>query len=176
MGGAAACVSTTSRSRHREIRVTESAIEEPTHMTRTTGVPAVPLEGKMTKTIASMAALATIVLASVASGAPHHIKAALDEVNASGVTGFIQITQQPHGGANLHVVAAGLTPGAVYASFYYESSDCTEPADLLGVFTGKPGGVAAIHGKIDEDLDEVGSVSVRVGPDYGDLLACASLR
>jgi hypothetical protein len=130
----------------------------------------------MTEMIASMVALATIVLACEASAGPHHIKADLVTMNGSGVTGFIQLTHQPHGGANLHVVASGLTPGAVYASFYYESSDCSAEADLLGVFTGKPGGVTAIHGKIDEDLDEVGSVSVRVGPDYGDLLACASLH
>jgi hypothetical protein len=130
----------------------------------------------MTKTIASMAALATIMLTGVVSEAQHHIKADLVTVDDSGVTGFIHLTQQPHGGANLHVVAKGLRPSAVYASFYYESNDCSLPADELAVFNGNSGGVAAVHGKIDEDLDEVGSVSVRVGPGYGDLLACASLR
>jgi hypothetical protein len=106
----------------------------------------------------------------------HHIKAPLVPFDGSGVTGFIQITQLPHGGANLHVVAKGLDVNAVYASFYYESSDCTATADLLGVFTGNAAGLGVTHGKIDEDLDEVGSVSVRVGPGYGDLLACATLH
>jgi hypothetical protein len=36
--------------------------------------------------------------------------------------------------------------------------------------------VGGFHGKIDDDLDEVGSVSVRLGPDYGTLLACAAIH
>ncbi len=107
------------------------------------------------------------------SAGEHHIRAKLDTNGGSGVTGFVQLTQLPHGGTNVHVVASGLTPGAVYASFYYESSDCTEPADLLGTFMGDGDGNGEVQGKIDDDLDEVGSVSVRLGPSYGTLLACA---
>jgi hypothetical protein len=108
--------------------------------------------------------------------AEHHIKANLDENNGSGVSGFVQLTQLPHGGSNIHVQARGLKPGAVYASFYYESANCTEPADLLGTFTANAAGNGEVGGKIDDDLDEVGSVSVRVGPGYGDLLACAKVH
>jgi hypothetical protein len=68
-----------------------------------------------------------------------------------------------------------LQDGATYASFYYESSDCSEPADEFQTFTGTSTGTITLHGKIDDDLDEVGSVSVRVGPGYGDLLACADV-
>ena len=106
----------------------------------------------------------------------HHVKANLESVGGSGVTGFVQLEQLPHGGTNVHVTAKGLQPGTVYASFYYESSNCDAAHDLLGTFTANAGGVGEVHGKIDDDLDEVGSVSVRLGPDYGTLLACARVH
>ena len=93
----------------------------------------------------------------------------------SGVTGFVELTQLPHG-SHLVVVARGLTPGTTYASFYYESNNCTEPADLLGTFVGGDDGTGQVQGKIDDDLDEVGSVSVRLGPGYGTLLSCATVH
>ena len=86
----------------------------------------------MKKAMASLAVLVMILLASAVPGAEHHVKANLVPSGGSGVTGFVQLTQFPQGGTNVHVVARGLTPGTVYASFYYESNDCTEPADLLG--------------------------------------------
>ena len=117
-----------------------------------------------------------ILVADVGFGSEKHIKASLVPIGSSGATGFIQITQQPHGGANLHVIAKGLDSDLVYASFYYESADCSLPADPLGVFTANTAGVGVVHGKIDEDVDEVGSVSVRIGPGYGNLIACATLH
>jgi len=121
---------------------------------------------------------AVILTAGVTSGiaAEHHVGAALEPNGGSGVTGFVQIEQLPHGGSNLTVQAFGLHPGTVYASFYYESSDCTEPADLLGTFTANASGEGQVNGKIDDDLDEVGSVSVRLGPGYGALQACAKIH
>jgi hypothetical protein len=123
----------------------------------------------MQRQLAIALASSLVLLAVPVHGGEHHIKAILSPNGESGVAGFVQLTQLPHGGANLHVIATGLHPGDVYASFYYESADCTEPADLLGTFDG----TGEVHGKIDDDLDEVGSVSVRVGPGYGALLACA---
>ena len=128
----------------------------------------------MKKTIAPLSLLLVILGAS--AGAEHHVKADLVPNGDSGVSGFVQLTQMPHGGTNVHVIAKGLHPGTVYSSFYYESSNCTEPADPLGTFTANPGGVGQVHGKIDDDLDEVGSVSVRLGPGYGTLLACAKVH
>ena len=58
--------------------------------------------------------LLTLLAASVAVTQDHHVKAALVPIGGSGVGGFVQITQLPHGGSNLHVVATGLTPGAWY--------------------------------------------------------------
>jgi len=135
----------------------------------------------MKKTFALLAAalLAVAATGGVAGSAPgdeHHVKATLEPAPGSSVSGFVQLEQLPHGGTNITVVAKGLQPGTVYASFYYESSDCTEPADLLGTFTANSSGEGQVNGKIDDDLDEVGSVSVRLGPGYGTLLACAAVH
>ena len=126
--------------------------------------------------VAALIVFAALPSASNVPGGEHHVKADLESAAGSGVTGFVQLVQLPHGGANVHVIARGLTPGTVYASFYYESADCSEPADLLGTFVANSGGVGTVHGKIDDDLDEVGSVSVRLGPGYGTLQACARVH
>ena len=130
----------------------------------------------MKATIAALASVLALLGIGAVTAAESHVRAELHPNDGSGITGFVQLTQLPHGGTNLHVVAKGLHPGTIYASFYYESSDCTEPADLLGTFTAADDGSGTVHGKIDEDLDEVGSVSVRLGPGYGDLLACAKVH
>lgn len=130
----------------------------------------------MKKFATCIAVAALLVLATAGHGDDHHVKADLAPAAGSHVEGFVQITQLPHGGSVMNVVARGLEPGHVYASFYYESGNCTEPADLLGTFTALPSGTGSVQGKIDDDLDEVGSVSVRVGPGYGELLGCARLH
>jgi hypothetical protein len=130
----------------------------------------------MKRTLTLLGLLSVIAVATAVHGSEHHVRADLVPFNNSGVTGFVQLTQLPHGGANLHVVARGLTPGTVYASFYYESDDCSAPADELEEFTSNGNGNAEVNHKIDEDVDEVGSVSVRLGPGYGDLQACASIH
>ena len=131
----------------------------------------------MKKALTVLAALALVfAVATHAHSQDHHIKASLEPVDNSGVSGFVQLTQLPHGGANLMVNASGLKPGTVYASFYYESAACDGPHDLFGTFTANPAGKGQIQGKIDDDLDEVGSVSVRLGPGYGTLLACAKVH
>ena len=131
----------------------------------------------MKRTIAPLASLLLLLLvAGATNGNEHHVKATLETMNGSGVTGFVQLVQLPHGGTNIHVIAKGLTPGTVYASFYYGSSDCSAAHDLLGTFTAHPSGEGEVNGKIDDDLDEVGSVSVRLGPGYGELQACATVH
>ena len=129
----------------------------------------------VTLTLAAVALIASLALAA-GSGEAHHVRADLVAADGSGVSGFVEITQLPHGGSNVRVVANGLTPGTQYASFYYESNNCTEPADLLGNFSGGSDGEGTVGGKIDDDVDEVGSVSVRLGPGYGTLLACAPIH
>lgn len=120
--------------------------------------------------------LLLLAIASIAVAATdRHIKVPLESNGDSGVSGFVQLVQLPEG-ANLVVHATGLKPGQVYTSFYYESADCSQPADELGSFTADSYGVGSIQGKIDDDLDEVGSVSVRLGQGYGELQACAKVH
>jgi len=126
-------------------------------------------------TLAACAALLSFAQAR-AIGTEHHIKAPLNTVGGSGVTGYVQLVQLPHGGTNIVVVASGLQPGQTYTSFYYESNNCTEPADELKSYVADDRGEATVQGKIDDDLDEVGSVSVRLGEGYGTLLACADVH
>ena len=130
----------------------------------------------MTRIVAGGAMSLVILIASPVLAAEHHVKADLVSIGGSGVSGFVELTQLPHGGANLQVVATGLSSEPFYASFYYESSNCSAPADLLGVFTANSSGNGVVNGKIDDDLDEVGSVSIRLGPGYGTLLACATVH
>jgi hypothetical protein len=125
-------------------------------------------------------ALVILVVAGVAAGAAlaasdHHVRATLEPVGGSGVSGFVQLTAMPQGGTNIRVHATGLTPGVTYSSFYYESTDCTGEHDLLGTFTANAAGIGHTGEKADEDLDEIGSVSVRT-PDYTTkLFACATV-
>ena len=130
----------------------------------------------MKRTIAYLTLLLVTVVVTAVPGAEKHINATLVTMGGSGVTGKVELTQMPHGGSLIHVTAHGLHPGSVYASFYYGSNDCSAAHDLLGSFTADAEGVGSVTKKIDDDLDEVGSVSVRVGPDYGDLLACATVH
>src|SRR5437867_7199802 len=106
----------------------------------------------MKKTIPWLSLLFVILGTSAVPGAEHHVKADLVPIGGSGVSGFVQLTQLPHGGTNIHVIAKGLHSGTVYASFYYDSPDCSAPFEPLGTFMGNPGGVGEVHGKIDDDL------------------------
>ena len=129
------------------------------------------------KRIIAVMAVATLALVTTHGHADdHHIRVALESAPGSSVHGSVNLVQLPHGGTNIVVVASGLEPGGTYSSFYYESSDCSEPADLFKTITAGSDGEATIQGKIDDDLDEVGSVSIRLGEGYGTLLACADVH
>jgi hypothetical protein len=121
---------------------------------------------------------AAVLLLCAGAAVSQNPQAKADFVPASGsqVTGFAQITQLPRGGSLLRIVVRGLTPGAAYSSFYYENTECNEPADLLGNFTALPNGTGETHARIDENIDDVGSVSVRLGPGYGTVLARAKMH
>ena len=125
---------------------------------------------------ALIALLIALGITATAAGAASdgHAKATLQPVGGSGVTGTVQLVQLPGGGTNIHVNARGLTPGATYASFYYTDDDCDEDPDLIGTYTANASGGGTTSGKADEDLDEIGSVSVRT-PNYLVLYACAEV-
>jgi hypothetical protein len=115
-----------------------------------------------------------------ASSSDQQVKAPLQPVNGSGVTGFVELTQLPQGGTNIHVVAFGLEPGHEYVSLYYENHTCalepySEDDVIGGPYTANAGGVGTTSGKLDDDLDEVNSVSVRDAGDFT-LLACADVH
>jgi hypothetical protein len=108
-----------------------------------------------------------------------HASAWLVPVGGSGVTGKVSVEQMPAGGSNINVVARGLTPGVQYLSLYYENHTCElEPYsedDVIGTYTANAAGVGHTHNKLDDDLDEINSISVRLASDFS-LVACADVH
>lgn len=109
----------------------------------------------------------------------HVVVATLESQNGSSVGGRVILTALPHGGTNINVVATGLTAGTEYVSLYYDNGTCElEPYsqdDIIGRYTADAGGRGHTQGKVDDDLDEIHSVSVRLGSDFS-LLACAAVN
>jgi len=118
----------------------------------------------MRKKILLLSSLLFMMDASEILGAEHPVMATVESV-------MVQLTQSPDGGTNIRLSAEGLEPSEEYAAFYYASDDCLAPIGVLGVTT-NPGGVGVVHGKIDDDLVGVRSISLQAGPDYGTMLAC----
>jgi hypothetical protein len=131
------------------------------------------------KNVAAVFGVGLFALAAVALAGEHHVTAPLAPVNGSGVTGLVGIEQLPHGGTNIHVVARGLAPGEEYLSLYYENHTCElEPYsedDVIGTYTANAAGVGVTHGKLEDDLDEINSISVRLASDFS-LQACADVH
>jgi hypothetical protein len=142
----------------------------------------------MKKTIATtrvIAMLALVVLllpaARPAAADQHHIEAALLPVAGSGVTGFVNLVQRPQeAGTRITVVAFGMSPGSTHLSLYYENSTCEiepyDPGDIIGgQYTANAAGIGVTHGQVDDNLDDINSVSVRDAPTFN-LLACANIH
>ena len=133
------------------------------------------------KKILGFLVLTILVLSTVGTVAAMegHVKSSLVPVEGSGITGIVQVVQLPKGGTNIHVVAFGLTPGNEYVSLYYENHTCElEPYaedDVIGTYTANAAGAGTTHCKLEDDLDEVNSISVRRASDFM-LLACADIH
>jgi hypothetical protein len=125
-------------------------------------------------TTASLALLATIILATAPLAAERHSKINIVPVGGSGVTGFVQLDQSSPGSTSFHMMAKGLRRGTDYAVFS-GSGDCSARGDLLGNLSGNKGGVDQFQGDINLDLSGIGSVSIRLGPGFGTLVACGTL-
>jgi hypothetical protein len=97
--------------------------------------------------------------------------ALLQPVSGSGVHGIV-VLLPTNEGSKVFVVVRGLQPNTEYGSFYYDDNACMVDPEAVGTFTSNSRGVGFIFADIDEDVDEVGSVSVRT-PDYSTLFACA---
>ena len=119
----------------------------------------------------------TAAIAAFGAAGEHHVRVPLEAADpSSSVKGFVNVVARPQGGATIMVMATGLAPNTTYTSFYYESADCSAPADKVETFTSGADGRGRVRGESDDDLDEIGSVSIRLGSDYGDLIACAALH
>ena len=46
---------------------------------------------------------------------------------------------------------------------------------MIGTYTANAAGVGVTHGKLDDDLDEINSISVRLASDFT-LLSCADIH
>ena len=108
----------------------------------------------------------------------HHVKAPFVSANGSSVGGFVTLEAMPQGGTNITVHATGLTPGTHYLSIYYDNHVCdlepdSVPNDVFVHYVGGDDGTATAHAKIDDDLDEVNSISVRLDNTDLTLQACA---
>ena len=116
---------------------------------------------------------------SVLAASDKHVKAKLIPVGDSGVTGMVKVQQLPHGGTNILVVAHGLSPDVEYVSLYYENHTCElEPYaedDVIGTYTANAAGVGQTENKLEDDLDEINSISVRLASDFS-LLSCADIH
>ena len=128
--------------------------------------------------LALIAALVAIVPTAL-TAEPAHVDVPLVASGDTGITGNVHLVALPQGGTMITVVAKGLTPGEKYLSLYYDNEVCEiekyEEDDVIAHYTANGGGVGIAHGKVDDDLDEIGSVSVRLEKDFS-LLACADVK
>ena len=130
------------------------------------------------------ALLLTIVLltvpANVTTATGEHIRANLQPVGGSGVTGIVNVVGLTEG-TRITVVAMGLKPGNDYVSLYYDNHTCElepyEEDDVIGedAYTANMGGIGVVTATVEDDLDEINSVSVRLASDFT-LLACADIH
>ena len=135
----------------------------------------------MLKHLLAPLVLASALLGGIATAASteHHINAKLEPVGNSGVSGTVMLTALPKGGTLITIVAKGLHPGTQYLSLYYENGTCDlepyEEDDVIGRYTADASGEARVTNKLDDDLDEIHSVSVRAAGDFA-LQACAAVN
>jgi hypothetical protein len=122
--------------------------------------------------------LALCITTAVAIGAGRPVSAPLTEVNGSGVSGSVTLHSMPQGGTMISVHVTGLQAGTEYVSLYYENHTCElEPYsedDVINRFTAR-GDRAVFTKKVDDNLDEIHSVSIRLGSDFS-LKACADVN
>lgn len=138
---------------------------------------------KHLKKLVALLILAALCLPTVGASAnnEHTIHAALHPVGGSGVTGAVNLVQLAHErGTHINLVAIGLVPGSRHVSLYYDNQQCdlepySEDDVIGGPYTANHNGVGTTQGKVDDNLDEINSVSVHEAGTFT-LLACADVH
>lgn len=108
------------------------------------------------------------------------VKAQFAPVADSGVGGFTILRQlKREEGTAILVLATHLEPGTEYVSLYYDNDTCelepySEDDVIGGAYVANEAGIGHTRGVADDDLDEIGSVSVRLAEDFS-LVACAKV-
>jgi len=138
---------------------------------------------KHLKKVAALLALAVLLVPTMGAVAneDHTIHVALQPVGGSGVTGAVNLVQlSQERGTHINLVAFGLEPGSTHVSLYYDNHQCdlepySEDDIIGGPYTANQYGVGTTQGKVDDNLDEINSVSVRDAGTFT-LLACADVH
>ena len=127
----------------------------------------------------SLVAASMLLVVDASRSSDRHVNTTLEAVGGSGVSGKVMLTALPKGGTLINVVATGLKPGTEYLSLYYDNGTCElEPYsadDVIGHYTADATGAGHAQAKVDDDLDEIHSVSVRLNSDFS-LQACAAVN
>ena len=110
----------------------------------------------------------------------HTVVARLYPVGGSHVTGMVALKQLAGSGTFIEVNARNLQPGRQYLSIYYDNNACqlasdSIPNDVIGHYMANRRGRGETEGRVDDNLDQIHSVSVRLNdsPTHPTLLACA---
>jgi hypothetical protein len=129
--------------------------------------------------ISAFVLAASMLTVDASRGGDRHVVATLNEVDGSGVGGKVVLHALHGGGTRITVVATGLKTEVEYISIYYDNGDCTLEADsqndVFARYRGNERGTARVTGVSDDDLDEIHSVSVRLGDGLA-LQACAAVN
>ena len=109
-----------------------------------------------------------------------HITVKLHPVNGTDVHGTVELRQLSTSGTHIALTARGLTPGSQHVSLYYDNHTCTFEKyandDVIGgIYKANENGVGRTTDRVDDDLDEINSVSVRSAKTFK-LLACADVH
>jgi len=126
--------------------------------------------------------LAVILLATLplAAGDMRSVRANLIAVDGSGANmGFVKAGGSGQGGTRILVIGKGLNPSGDYLSLYYDNHVCElepyEDDDVIGTYTADMNGLGKTTRAVEDDFDEINSVSIRNASDFS-LVACADLH
>ena len=129
--------------------------------------------------LTSLAATLVVGITTLAfAQAGRHVKADFSPFASSGISGTVDLNEQPRGVTAVKVLVKGLDPGAEYFTTWYSNSSCTQEANsqlnVIGTFKANPAGNATMLGRLNKTIGEIGSVSIKLSSDQS-LQACATI-